>query len=116
LKFLFILLLSIIFSGCSTIVFQNESRVPFLLSSSKGSDEVVTIEGTAEFYFWGLFPKVYKIDLSEEFKDSYLHNPSMVKYKRKYGVKSLVYTFLTLGFYMPEDFEISVYTKRGEVQ
>ncbi len=105
-----------ILASCSTVIFQNEGQIPFKISSSKGSDEVVVYEGKVEFYFWGLFPKINQVDLSEEFKESYLHNPSMVRYKRIYKPSSLFYTFLTLGIYMPEEFEITVYSKRGEVQ
>ena len=103
-------------TSCSTIEFSDNGQKHFNVSSVAESEKVVTIYGTADFYFWGMLPGVSKINLDDAFFEQGVHEPSMVKIERVSTLQSVFYSLVTLGLYLPEPYRISVYSKKERVQ
>jgi len=108
--------LAIICSSCSQIEFVQNGFKPFRISAQGGSEKVIEVQGEVPFYFWGLVPRKHVVDLETELFEKGAHSPSMVKVGRESTFRSVFYTLVTLGLYVPEPYVISVYSREKEYE
>lgn len=105
----FFLILSVLtFSGCSSLEFNTSGREPFYVSSKSGSDRIVEIRRTKDFYLWGTMPRVLDFDLQDETKDEGLYNPSYIILEQDFSWKNIFYSVITLGMYTPVDYKLTL--------
>lgn len=104
-------LLLICASSCSTMEFVQNGKSTYHISLINGAERVVEKEEEVGFYFWGLYPEVHQIDFDKVFFEMGVHDPSNVKIERTYTFKSILWTTLTLGLFMPENYKITVHSK-----
>lgn len=94
--------------GCSSINFVAEGNTPFQISAGHNSDQIVEVEDSTDFYFWGESPGVAKINLEEIEAKLGMTRPSFVSVEQTISMKSLFYTFVTFGLYCPVDYKIKM--------
>jgi hypothetical protein len=64
-----VLLLVLLFTGCTSINYQSTGKIPlFVGSMKKSTDKTKVIKGKKEFYLWGLYPKHHDVNLDQDFK------------------------------------------------
>ncbi len=101
-------------TSCSSLNFIASGKTPFKIIALSKSDRKVSIEGTEDFYFWGMLPKNVDIDLEDESNRLGLYLPSHVSVEQSIGWKSFFYSVVTLGLYCPVDYKIDVLTSKEE--
>ena len=70
------------------------------------------VVGECDIYLWGLYPHECNIDFQKEFVGRGVDDPSLVKITHTLYMSDVLIALLTLGFYQPVSYEISVYTKQ----
>ena len=110
--FIFILMIT---SSCSSLNFIASGRTPFKISANSKSEQIVEIEGTSDFYFWGFSPGELIVDLEDSSNRLGLNLPSYVTIEQYVSAKSLLYSILTLGLFCPVDYKFAVLTSKDDL-
>jgi len=110
-----VLLLGPLLQSCSTQSFLTEGAYPLFISSSNKSDKIFEKIVTSDFYFWGHSPEIAQFNLDDFVQEFGMLRPSYVTIETHLSFKNLLYTFMTLGFYCPQDFKILFRAKKESV-
>lgn len=102
-------------SACSTMEFTTSGRETFSVGARSGSERLVEVETTKDFYFWGLTPTNAEFNLQDETKGEGVYNPSYVSIEQSYKLKDIFYTFITLGLYCPVTYKVTLLSN-GELK
>lgn len=95
-------------SSCSSLEFNTNGRDPFYVSAQSGSERIVTVSKTKDFYLWGLLPETQDFNLQDETKNEGLYNPSYIILEQYFSFKSAFFTVITLGMYIPVDYKVTL--------
>ncbi len=98
-------------SGCSTIEFNSSGKEDFHVGALSGSERLVEVEATKDFYFWGLAPARAVFDLQEEAQGKGVNSSSYVSIEQKYTFKDIFFTYITLGLYCPVTYKVTLLSK-----
>lgn len=107
---------SFLLTSCTHLNFIATGETPFKISANKKSERSVVIEGTKDFYFWGLSPGQSDVDLETDGNRLGLNLPSYVSVEQTTSWKSFFYTALTFGLYCPVDYKIVLLTSVEDLQ
>ena len=105
---------SFFITSCSSLDFVAGGRTPFKIAVGNKSDQPVEIESTSDFYLWGYSPGSATIDLEDQGNKFGLDLPSAVTISQSTSFKSFLYTVLTLGFYCPVNYKITMLTVKEQ--
>ncbi len=72
----------------------------------------VEIVGRRVFYIWGFVPEEYRINMAEELAPYVGSEVSGVKIEQFFEPLDIVASVLSLGFYVPRSYRITVYRRR----
>ena len=109
----FSLFFSLLFlSSCGSLEFVSVGNRPVKISSGKNSDRSLEFEGTKDFYFWGMFPKIERIDVEDIAISLGALEPGYVTVSEYMSFKNTMYSILTLGMYCPVDYKIKILSKK----
>lgn len=97
-------------SSCSSLEFNTNGREPFYVSAQSGSEKLVVVTKTKDFYLWGLLPESQDFNLQDETKGEGLYNPSHITLEQSFSFINVFYTVITLGMYAPVDYKITLLT------
>lgn len=114
--FSLIIFLCLSTTGCTSLNFIASGRTPFKIAANANSEQSVEIEGTSDFYFWGISPGNATIDLEDHENRLGLNLPSYVSVYQTTSLKSVFYTIATLGLYCPADYKIVVLTSKEDLK
>jgi hypothetical protein len=107
----------LLISSCSTMEFNTSGREPFSVGARSGSERIVEVVVTKDFYFWGLSPgkeKAY-LDMQVEIEGKGVSNPSFASIEQTFSFENIFYTIVTLGLYSPVDYKVSLLSE-GETK
>lgn len=109
-NFFFSMLCWLLISSCSTMEFNTNGREPFSISARSGSERIVEVIVTKDFYFWGISPSKEKayLDMQAEIDGKGVSNPSYASIEQTFSFKNIFYTALTLGLYCPVDYKVTL--------
>ncbi len=114
---LFYFIIPIFFiSSCSHLNFSASNKTPIKIKADEHSKQLVEINSTNDFYFWGLSPATSTIDLEEQSRLLGLEYSSAVTIEQSISFSNMLYTLVTLGLYCPVDIKISMMAKKQELQ
>lgn len=114
-KNLSLVIVFILTSACSTIEFNTSGREPFNVGAISGSERLIEVERSKDFYFWGLTPEKAEFNLQDETAGEGANNPSYVSIEQRYTFKDIFFTFATLGLYCPVTYKVTLLSK-GEAK
>jgi hypothetical protein len=103
-------------TGCTSLNFIASGRTPFKIAANPNSEKTVEIEGTSDFFFWGMSPGRSNIDLEDHGNRLGLNLPSYVSIYQTTTWKSVFYTIVTFGLYCPADYKIVVLTSKQDMK
>lgn len=95
-------------SSCSSLEFNTNGTEPFYVSAHPGSDRIVELTKTKDFYLWGMLPATQDFNLQDETKGEGLYNPSYVILEQRFSWKNIFYAVFTLGMYTPTDYKVTL--------
>ena len=95
-------------TACSTMEFNTSGRETFKVGALSGSEKLVTVESTKDFYFWGLTPEYAEFNFQDETRGKGVSNPSYVSVEQRYTFKDIFFTFITLGLYCPVTYNLTL--------
>lgn len=108
-KLFFVLLaFCLMCTSCSTIEFNTSGREVFQISARSGSERIIEVETTKDFYFWGMVPASQELDLWDETHKEGISNPSYVSIEQRYRIRDILFTFATLGIYCPSTYRVQL--------
>jgi Bor protein len=115
-NFIFSLVVLLLLTSCSTIEFNTSGKETFYLSPRPGSEKLIEVKVTKDFYFWGLTPKkgMRDFDLEDELDGYGVNQPSYVAVEQSFSFKNVLYTVVTLGLYCPVDYRVTLLSKGEE--
>lgn len=105
----------LVLSACSRMEFNTSGRGPFFVAARSGSERLVTVETTKDFYFWGMSPVIAEFNLQDETQRQGVYNPSYVAIEQRYKFSDILYTFITLGLYCPVTYRVTLLSN-GELK
>lgn len=114
-NFVFSIFMLLALSACSTIELNTSGKENFFVGVKTGSDKMMSIDVTKEFYFWGLAPDFAELNFQDETEGLGVLAPSYVSVEQKFTFKDLAFTFLTLGLYCPVTYKITLLSN-GELK
>ncbi len=95
--------------------FNTSGHEPFTVAARPGSERLVTVETTKDFYFWGMTPANAEYNLQDETQRQGIFNPSYVAIEQRYKFSDILYTFITLGLYCPVTYKVTLLSN-GELK
>ena len=95
------------FTACSTMEFNTSGREAFSVNVFSGSEKLLTVEKTKDFYFWGMTPEHPEFNLQDEAQGLGIFNPSYVTVEQNYTFSNVLYTLITLGLYCPVTYKVT---------
>jgi hypothetical protein len=101
----------LMFSSCSNLEFNTDGREPFYVGAQSGSERIVELTKTKDFYLWGLLPKSQDFNLQDETKDQGLYNPSYIILEQSFSFSNALFAIITLGMYTPIDYKLTILSK-----
>jgi hypothetical protein len=99
------------FTACSTMEFNTTGKEIFRVGTHSGSDSLISVEKTRDFYFWGMTPEKPEFNLQDETQGSGLYNPSYVSIEQTFAFSDVLYTLITLGLYCPVTYKVTFLSK-----
>nr|BDT28200.1 hypothetical protein BHI3_16660 [Bacteriovorax sp. HI3] len=102
-------------NACSTMEFNTSGREDFSVGARSGSERLIEVEKTKDFYFWGMTPTYAEFNLQDETQGEGVDNPSYVSIEQRYTFKDIFFTFVTLGLYCPATYKVTLLSK-GETK
>ena len=103
---------TLLLNSCGTIEFVSVGNKSLKISSGKNSDRSLEFEGSKDFYFWGMFPKIERVDVEEIAIGLGALEPSYVTVSEYVSFKNTLYSIFTLGMYCPIDYNIKILSKK----
>lgn len=70
----------------------------------------IELEVNKEYFLYGLIPTTHSLDVDEILKDAGIDSVSDLKVIRARRTKNIVWSLVTLGFYMPETYILKART------
>lgn len=112
-NFIISLFLVLMVSSCSSVEFNTSGRELFFVGARSGSERIVDVKVTKDFFFWGLSPSPDKshFDLQAETEGFGISNASYISIQQSFSVKNIFFTLLTLGVYSPVDYQVTLLSK-----
>lgn len=109
-KFFLIILSLCVVSGCTTIHFRSNNKVPISFGPNPKEQKEVTIIGHRSFFFWGVDPDAHEVYVDEEVKKAgYKSLSKLIIYEQK-NPQDILISFLTFGIYLPRGYTITGFT------
>ena len=102
-----LMLISILLSSCTTVVFQSDHSIPVYMSGQKHHKHKVVISGEKDFYLWGMLPKQHVVSIDSELADIGFLSAANVQIKENVTAMQMFQTIISFGLYTPVTYEIS---------
>lgn len=104
---LFLVVMAVMTSSCTSITFQGKGLIPLYLTPRPDHVSYVEIQGQKEFYLWGLIGPDDQVFLDEVFYESGLVSVAAVDIQEYQTSASFWKAVFSLGFYIPKDYMVS---------
>jgi len=112
--FLLIILTLILFNSCSTISYRSAGEIPVHFTGGQGHTHQILIEGSTDFFVWGLVPGKRYVDLDKLIASQGYVAASRIRIHEYSSFLDVTLGLLSLGLYMPKSYHIQGRGKRLE--
>ncbi len=95
--------------GCSTVRYRSSGRIPINLLKDEvhRTRRLLTVEGVAHLYLWGMIPSETVVNLDQLVKGSEVTYLEAVRVHEYRSFKNVLMSWLTLGMYVPLNYEVT---------
>jgi hypothetical protein len=99
-------------TSCSSINFSSQEEIPVKIGPSSGKKYPLEVTGERVIYLWGLIPGDRDVYIDLEIKKQGHTSASSVQVETYQTWPSVIYSFLSLGFYVPINYKITAFGKK----
>ena len=96
-----------LFFSCSNITIKAKQQFPISLNQVENHRLDFHFDVNTESYLWGLLPTEKELDVSSHLQEKGIFSVAALTIKKKSSTINFLWSFFTLGFYLPQAWEIS---------
>ena len=96
-------------SGCTTLQFQSRGRIPIFVGPKDQHHKFIEVTGKKEFYLWGLLGPDFVVEIDTELENQGLFSAANVRVYEYRTFRSIIETWLSLGFYVPKHYGLTAF-------
>jgi hypothetical protein len=109
-KILLGLCLFLTISGCSSVRFTSNGKLPVKFEADENHQKEVVIHLDKKFYLWGLIPDEHIVYVDEMVDEAGFEVASGVSVKEVREGKNMLLTLLSFGLYVPRSYTVQIFT------
>ena len=92
--------------SCSSVQFISSNSLPVDMNYAKGDTTEVSVEVSKDFYLWGKYPEIQKIEVDKIFAMEGFTKVSDLRINEIHTTKKAMWMFFTFGMYYPQSFKL----------
>lgn len=93
-------------SSCTSINYRSKGLISTSFSPRPGHINRSVVEGTKEFYLWGMLPKEHTVYVDEELKNGGLISAANITIEEYQTLGDKFATWLSFGLYIPRHYKV----------